>query len=252
MNMRKIYFLAFCFGLSTSLLAQEESRPDRAWLLGASLGANSAQGDWSEQFGTNYTIGAHVGRKFRSNFTLSLEWEYLFGSDIPNRNAALRNLLTDNGNLININGSYAQVNINQRGSFINLGMEKTFPWLSPNLNSGINLGLYGGYAWHWLNVDNVGNDSPQILDEYEKGYDRFGQGFQLRQSLGYVYLSESRLINFKLSLELTEIWSQDMRAYYYPIGQLNDDIQLNLLYSLKLKWYIPIYLGGKTEEYYYN
>lgn len=252
MNMLKKYILGLFLGLSVYGWGQETKEADRAWLFGASLGINNAQGDWSQQFGNSYTVGAHVGRKFQSNFTVSMEWDFLFGSDIPNRNGALNNLLTENGNLINLNGSYAQINVNQRGSFINLGVEKTTRMLSPNLNSGLNFGLYGGYAWHWLNVDNVGNDSPQVLDEYEKGYDRLSQGFQLRQSIGYIYLSESRLVNFKLSLELSEIWSRDMRAYYYPTGQLSDELQFNLLYSLKLKWYIPIYLGGKTQEYYYN
>lgn len=250
--MRKIYIACIVVFSLIGLKAQQAETPDRAWLFGASIGANSAQGDWSQQFGTNYTIGAHLGRKLKSNYTFTLEWDYLFGSDIPNRNGALNNLLTEDGNLINLNGSYAQVNINQRGTFVNFGLEKTVPWLSPNLNSGFNVGVFGGYAWHWLNVDNVGNDSPQVIDEYEKGYDRLGQGFQLRQSFGYIYLSESRLVNFKLSFELNQIWSQDMRAYYYPIGELSNETQFNLLYSLKLKWYIPIYLGGKTEEYYFN
>ncbi len=247
----KIYILLSVFSIPMILWGQEEEeKPDRAWLFGASIGMNDSQGDWAEQFANNFTVGAHVSRKYSSNWSIGLEWDFLFGGDIADRNGALRNVLTEDGNLININGSYGQVNINQRGSMIGFGVEKTIPWLSPNLNSGINLALYGGYTWHWLNVDNVGNDSPQIIDEYEKGYDRLSQGPHLRQSIGYIFLSENRLVNFKVSFELTEIWSRDMRAYYYPIGELSGDTQFNLLYSLKLKWYIPIYLGGKKQEYY--
>lgn len=249
----KNYLSAFLLlALPICSFAQEVDEPERMWLFGASLSANTSTEDWSQQFGNNFTVGAHISRKFNSNFAVCAEWDFLFGSDIPNRTAALGNLLTDDGNLININGSYAQVNINQRGSFASLGLEKTWPAFGSNPNSGISAGVYGGYTWHWLNVDNVGNDSPQIINDYEKGYDRLAQGPHLRQSIGYTYLSRSRLINFRVSFELTEIWSQDMRGYYYPTGVLSEDTQFNLLYSLKLKWYIPVYLGGKKQEYYYN
>ena len=250
--MKNLLLALIAFALPFQSSAQEIDKPDRMWLFGASASVNSSTGDWSEQFGNNFSVGAHISRKFQSNIALSAEWDFLFGSDIPDRTGALGNLLTNDGNLININGSYAQVNINQRGSFASFGIEKTWPIRSSNQNSGINAGLYGGYTWHWLNVDNVGNDSPQIINDYENGYDRFSQGPHLRQSIGYIYLSNSRLVNFKVSLELTEIWSQDMRGFYYPTGILSTDPQFNLLYSLKLKWYIPIYLGGKKQEYYYN
>lgn len=247
-----ILLLSALLILASPAFAQSEKEPDRIWLIGASLSANTVSGDWADRYRENYTVSAFTGRKFRSNWILSAEWSFLFGGDVENREAALKNVFTENGQLININGSYGTVNINQRATFFNLGLEKTIPVFGSNLNSGINLGLSGGYIWHWLNVDNVGNDSPQIIDDYEKGYDRWGQGFMLRESLGYVYMSPSRLINFKIAFEISQVWSTDQRKYYYPIGELNGQTQNNLLYSLKLNWYIPIYLGGKTEEYYYN
>lgn len=251
MKLRYIIILAIVL-CCKSLLSQETKEPSRIWLIGAGLSANSPGGDWTDRYRENYSVSAFVGRKFSNNYSLTAEWSYLFGGEVANREDALKNVFTPDGNLINISGSYAQVNINQRATYFNLGLEKTIPIFGSNPNSGLNLGLTGGYIWHWLNVDNVGNDSPQIIDEYEKGYDRFGQGFLLRESIGYVYLSPNRRINFKISLEISQIWSQDQRQYYYPIGELSDAIQSNFLYGIKLNWYIPIYLGGKTEEYYYN
>lgn len=237
---------------SVHLKAQEKATPDRAWLLGTNLAANSCSGDWSERYGFNYSVGVQLGRKWSSNFGISAEWGYLFGGEIPNRLTAIKNLTTSNGEMLNSSGSFAQVNINQRGTYFYLNAEQTFNQFGHNPNSGLNIGLGGGYFWHWLNVDNVGNDSPQLLDQYKLGYDRLGMGFSLKESIGYLHLSQNRLLNFKLCFELSQIWSQDQRAYYYPEGQLSDAIQMNFMYSLKLHWYIPIYLGGKTEEYYFN
>ncbi len=248
----RIYYILALFSLTFSLSAQQGKESDRAWLIGAGLSANTVSGDWVDRYRENYSVSAFVGRKFKSNYTLTAEWSYLFGGEVSDRQGALKNVFTPDGQLINISGSYGQVNINQRGTYFNLGIEKTIPLGRLNKNSGLNIGLTGGYMWHWLNVDNVGNDSPQIIDDYAKGYDRLGSGFLLRESLGFIYLSPSRLVNFKLSFEISQIWSQDLRKYYYPVGELSGEPQLNLLYGLKLNWYIPIYLGGKTEEYYYN
>ncbi len=251
MKLRLFPLIGLIFA-STLTSAQEKSEPSRAWLIGAGISTNSPGGEWTDRYTQNYSVSAFLGRKFSSNYTLTAEWSYLFGGDVTDREASLKNVFTPDGNLINISGSYAQVNINQRATYFNLGVEKTIPFFGSNPNSGLNLGLTGGYIWHWLNVDNVGNDSPQIIDEYEKGYDRFGQGFMLRESLGFIYMSPNRKVNFKISFEVSQVWSRDMRAYYYPLGALSDELQSNFLYGLKLNWYIPIYLGGKTEEYYYN
>ena len=247
------YFLLTLFLLSTLILSGQSQNPkqaDRMWLLGAQAGLNFPAGEWTDRYGQSFSNGANVGRKFRSNLILSLEGEYLFGGEVPDRQNALRNVFTDNGNLINTTGNYAVVNINQRGTHFHLSLEKLFPKTGPNLNSGLGLGLGAGYGFYWLNIDNVNNDSPQILDEYKKGYDRLSSGFSLKQNISYLYLSPNRMINFKLSFEVSEIWTQDLRKYYYPTGLLSSDPQLNFMYSLKLKWYIPIYLGGVKEEYY--
>jgi len=224
----------------------------RAWLIGFGLSSNVPTGPWTENFRENFSLSTSVGRKFSNNFIISGEWSYLFGGEVDNRNNILDNILTDNGQLLNGNGSYAQININQRGTYVNLQVEKLFFSPAKNENSGWSIGAGAGYAWHWLNIDNVGNDSPQLNEEYIAGYDRMSRGFTAVQSIGYLYLSRSKLINFKVSFEVNQIWSKDLRKYNYPTGFLSDEINLNLLYSFKFKWYLPIYLGGKTDEYYYN
>jgi len=253
MNMtKKIGFLLILVLVGGGLFAQDEQEADRAWIFGASLSTNFPSGPWTELYTTNYSIGAHVARKTANNFIYSLEWDYLSGGEIPNRAETFGSILTDNGNILNSSGSFATYNINQRGTSFSLGIEKILPYFQQNPNSGLSIGLFGGYTWHWLNIDNVGNDAAQILEPYSYGYDRMSAGFHLGESIGYMYLSPNRMINFRISFDMRQIWSSELRKYQYATGLLSDQQSLNLLYSLKLKWYIPIYLGGKKEEYYYN
>lgn len=246
------FFIALGLFSQPSAQAQTGVESKRAWLIGFGLSSNIPTGPWTESFRENFSLSTSVGRKFSNNYIISGELSYLFGGEVDNRNEILDNLLTNNSELLNGNGSYAQININQRGTYFNLQVEKLFFSPAKNENSGWSIGAGAGYAWHWLNIDNVGNDSPQLIDDYTAGYDRMSRGFTAVQSIGYLYLSGSKLINLKLSFEINQIWSQDLRKYNYPTGILNDEVNLNLLYSFKLKWYLPIYLGGKTDEYYYN
>tara|TARA_R110002050_G_scaffold11037_1_gene37559 strand:+ start:1218 stop:1979 length:762 start_codon:yes stop_codon:yes gene_type:complete len=246
------FFIAAGFLALPSAKAQTGFESKRAWLIGIGLSTNVPSGPWTDNFRENYSLSTSLGRKFANNIIISGEWSYLFGGEVDNRSDFLKAITTSNGQLLNGNGSYAQININQRGTYFNLQVEKLFFSPEKNQNSGWSLGAGAGYAWHWLNIDNVGNDSPQLIDDYVAGYDRMSRGFLATQSIGYMYLSNSKLINLKLSFEVNEIWSQDVRKYHYPTGEISNETNLNLLYSLKLKWYLPIYLGGKTEEYYYN
>ncbi len=245
-------FIAFILLHSAQVQAQTGVESKRAWLIGFGLSSNIPSGPWTENFRENFSLSTSVGRKFDNNLIISGELNYLFGGEVESRNDILENITTSNGQLLNGNGSYAQININQRGTYFNLQAEKLFFSPANNENSGWSVAAGAGYAWHWLNIDNVGNDSPQLNEEYIRGYDRLSRGFTAMQSIGYLYLSKSKLVNFKVSFELNQIWSQDLRKYNYPTGLLSNESQLNLLYSLKLKWYLPIYLGGKTDEYYYN
>jgi hypothetical protein len=253
MKIKLLYFLiAFIWFYSPSAQGQTGVESKRAWLIGFGLSSNIPSGSWTENFRENFSLSTSVGRKFDNNIIISGELNYLFGGEVNSRNEILENIITSNGQLLNGNGSYAQININQRGTYFNIQAEKLFFSPAKNENSGWSIGAGAGYAWHWLNIDNVGNDSPQLNEEYIAGYDRMSRGFTAVQSIGYLYLSRSKLINFKVSFEVNQIWSKDLRKYNYPTGLLNDETNLNLLYSLKLKWYLPIYLGGKTDEYYYN
>lgn len=244
--------LSLCLGGNTFLKAQTDVESGRAWIVGTGFSFNSTSGPWSDRFDNNYSVGLSLGRKTAENWIFQVEGNFLFGGEVPNREAALGNVFTENSQVLNLNGSYAQVNINQRGTYFGVGVEKILPFLDLNQNSGFSVSAQGGLIWHWLNIDNVGADVPQINQEWEKGYDRMQRGTYLSESIGWRYHSTNRRINFKLSLVATQLYTRDLRTYHYPTGLLNQEPEWNQLYSLKLQWFLPIYLGGRKEQYYYN
>lgn len=247
------YFLIILTSLSSlSAFAQTKFSAGRAIMVGVSGSIQEPGGDWTKHFSTSSGVGLEAGWKSGGNYLLSLEGVYGFGGAIKNREAVIGHLTTQNGNLINLNGNFATLTLYQRSVYTNFNLEKVFNFWRPNRNSGPIFGIGAGYLWHWIRIDNAGNDSPQINDNYEHGYDQLGQGPLTKQSIGYLYLSPNRKVNFKLSFEFMQAFTQNVRAYHYGEGYASDKTQLNLNYGFKITWYLPIYQGGKTQEYYTN
>lgn len=221
-------------------------------MIGASTALQIPGGAWAERFNSGMTIGTEQAYKWANGFWVGLEWMYGFGGEVQDRAAVLGPSLTANGNVLNDAGANATVNLYQRSTYLQLNLEKVLPYWQVSPNSGPVLGVGGGYLWHWIRVDNPGNNVPQLHGEYRRGVDELSEGWLLRQSLGYLYLSPNRRVNFKVSLEYAQIWTANQRGYLYALGPQSTDPRYSSLWSLKLNWYIPIYRGGKTEEYYFN
>jgi hypothetical protein len=243
-------FIAIIF--SAQSLAQKKDAPPRIVLMGAQGVYQTASGDWSNRFNDNFGIGAEFGCKFSNGFILSLSGIYAFGGVVTNPAEVVAPLLTNNDQILNSTGGYAIFTIYSRATYSFLNVERVMGFWKANQNSGPTLSLGGGYLWHWINIDNAGNDVAALENDFDKGYDNLSHGYAGRASLGYLYLSKSRLINFKLSFEIISAYTRNVRGFNYATGPVSDGLQNNLLYGLKLNWYIPIYRGGKTEEYYFD
>jgi hypothetical protein len=240
-----ILFLGFKFSL-----AQYAEKPPRIFLMGAQAVYQNASGPFTSQFNDNFGIGIQVGYKFSKPWVISASGNYLFGGLVNNAQAVLSPMLTQNNQVLNSTGGFARISVYTRGAYGFLNVERLLNWGQVNANSGPIIGAGGGYLWHWIRVDNAGNDVAALQGQYAKGYDNLSHGPAFKASLGYLYLSTSRLINFKLSFEVISSYTQNVRQYDYATGPVSNAVQNNLLYGLKLNWYIPIYRGAKTEEYY--
>ncbi len=233
---------------SKNLHAQLNSiRP--AWLVTVNVAFQNSYGEISNRFGYNLSAGAGFGYKTDKNWIYTFEGNFMFGSKVKPYRNILTELIGEQERIFNQAGNYAQLNLLQRGVNFYGSVEKIIPVIQVNKNSGPILGVGTGYLAHWISFNNVGNDAPQVLDEYEKGYDRLSGGFSLKESLGYLYLSKLEGINFKVSFDLIQAFTTNYRGFNYDTGKADTKTNIDTFYSIRLNWYLPIYKKAQSNYY---
>lgn len=208
-------------------------------------------GDIADQYGDNSTIGAGMMYKSKKNILLSLDVNFIFGSNIKNADSILKFVLTDAGFIIDGNGVYALYSMYERGYSINFRIGKVFNLLAANPNSGVFFMGGIGYLTHRLNIDVQHETAPQITGDYAKGYDRLTAGFTLNEFIGYYYMGKSRMLNFYAGFEFYQAFTKSQRDYIFDLMKKDDSNHLDLFYGIKVGWMIPIY-DRAPDKYYYN
>lgn len=244
----------FVLLFSLSLVAQRPRKAPEgpAWLIMPSFGLQYAGGDMADKFGQSYAAGLGIGYKTSKNWQFAFQGQFMFGTDVKNTAQILQPVLTQSGYIFNQGGEYAIFAIDQRGAYGTIDFSKTIPnFFAANRNSGFNLSLGAGYLAHWIRINNVGDDAPQILDDYKDGYDQLSGGFLLKQSVGYQFMSVSRRVNFRLSFEVMEAFTTNYRKYNYSTGQAVSGKMLDMVYGFRLEWILPIY-NQPSNEYFYD
>ncbi len=253
--MRSIIILTIvCFLFFPVTHAQEnKDKGQPAYLIEISAGTQMPGGDMEERFGINYNIGVGCSYKTSSNFAFGVDGSFLFGNEVKNSAQILLPLLTGNGSILNSAGNFANVSVAQRGISYGGKLGKVFNFIGVNANSGLSLYIGGGYMWHWVENINPGNDVAQLVDEeFSKGYDLLTAGPYIKQSIGYTYLSSQRRINFDISFDFMQAFTQNLRGYSYGTGTTENDTRTDLLYGITLRWYLPIYQDKGGQTYYFD
>jgi hypothetical protein len=209
-------------------------------------------GDMADRFGPNSVIGGGFQYKTRTNWIVGANFDFIFGNTLEDADSLMYNLTTENGFIIDMAGNIADVSLYQRGYTITAKVGKVIPVLSPNPNSGIYISLSTGYLQHKIRIEVQNNNVPQLNDDYKKGYDRLTGGFTLSQFVGYMYLSDSRLLNFFGGFEFTQAWTSPRRDVYFDTMEPDPkQNRLDLLNGFKIGWIIPIFQREPEKFYYY-
>jgi hypothetical protein len=209
-------------------------------------------GDLTERFGNNSSIGGGFMLKTRLNWMFGAEFNFLFGNDVKIADQIMGNLKTEDGVIINMAGNFTSYSIYERGFYISGRIGKLIPILSPNPNSGITLFGSLGYLQHKIRIEVPENTAPQLNDDYKRGYDRLAGGFGMSEFIGYTYLSNSKLFNFFFGFEINQAWTKPLRDVNFDTGE-PDPIQkrFDLLYGIKAGWIIPLFERKPAKYYYY-
>jgi len=208
-------------------------------------------GDMADRFGPNSNIGGSFMHKFKNNLYYEVNSNFLFGSVLKNDALTIFDSITEShGKIINENGEYAKVVTSERGFFAGGRIGYIIPVWKNNPNSGIMVSAGGGLLQHKIRIDNDGNNTPQILDEYKKGYDKLTNGFATTEFVGVVYYGKQMLVNFYAGVELYQGFTQSRRSYDFNLMGPDLRKRSDNLYSIKVGWIIPIYKRLPDPFYY--
>lgn len=250
---KKILSFSFLLCLVLPLSAQVNIRDSSIFttMIYATYGYQFPGGDLAQQFGSNSAIGGGLMLKTRSNWLIGAEANYLFGQSVKGSDSLLSNISTSLGFIIDANGYYADIVYYERGYSFFARFGKVIPLLAPNPNSGFTLVAGVGYLENKIRIHNPGNTAPQLLGDYKKGYDRLNGGIALTGSLGYMYLSNSRLLNFSLAFEFMQAWTKPYRDRDFETGKKDTRQLSSQFYTIRACWIIPLYRRTPKEFYYY-
>ncbi len=236
---------------SLSVKAQIQDTSINIWQCEINYSFQIPGGDMADRFGPSSTIGLGLNYKFKSNWTLGFEANYLFGTYLKDSSAYLSALMTESGQIINRFGEYGNVIMSERGFYTGVKVGRVFPIGKPNPNSGIVFNVGAGLLQHHIRIENKDNNTPPVLDDYKKGYDRLTNGLSLREFIGYQYLDNKNTFNFYIGLEFYQAWTMNRRDFNFDTMECDDTERNDYLFGIRAGWILPIYQKEPNKYYYY-
>lgn len=223
--------------------------------------------DTRTDYGFTNTIGGSFIQKTQGNWLFTANGNFIFGNQIKGSRIDLlgESITTIYGEVIGGGGLPTSLAFFERGLHFQAEVGKLFP-LAPNPNSGIFVQVGAGYLWNRLRIEyqiEAQNPPQPLLDDYQYGYDKMRGGFALHGEAGYLILSNTRVYNLSVSLEVTyartkPLRDYDFRVFYDEDGEphlmgYNDKSQRfnDLYYGIRVGWMIPVYQRQPDEYYYY-
>ncbi len=256
--MKHLFSILFVL-ISVLVFAQQKKKDDTSVkdtalatpLFRVSYAAQIPVGDFANRVGFTNNIGASMAYKTRSNWIFSIGGYYMFGNNVVGKDSLLANLLNSNNIIIGVNGEQAFVEISQQGYMLNFQVGKIFPWLSPNPNSGFLFTVGGGFMEHWIRYNAEGDNVPQLVGDYHKGYDRLANGIILQEFIGYHFQGNTKLLNFYGGFEFTQGFTGNRRSYDIPTMSVKDEKYNDFLFGFRVGWMMPFYKRNQDKYYYY-
>ena len=248
-----IFTLLFIqFGFSQKKTSEKPDIKRNVIGISATYAYQIPTGDLANRFGANSNIGASVWFKHKTNWIIGAEFTYMFGQNMKEEAYSIfNNIKTAEGNITDKYGQASVVLLSERGFYAGIKLGRVISISKRNLNSGILLTFGLGILQHKIDIQNDGNVTPQIIGDYEKGYDKLTNGLALQQFVGYMYVGKSRLANFYVGMEFTQAFTQSRRDFDFALMKKDDTKRLDLLNSIRVGWVIPFY-KREAKNFYYN
>lgn len=219
-------------------------------LIETSISFQKPGGDLANRFGNNISINFGAHYKTKKNYTFGFQIQNLSGGNIKGEDDLLGDIETEFGP-IDGGGNISEILFFERGMNTSLQFGKVFNLIGPNPNSGIWLQFGAGYFWNKIKIENTDNRAIILTEEFIKGYDKLSEGISINQSIGYLHLSDKKLLNFSIAFEVMEAFTSNKRKYSYKDMSVIDENYIDILYGLRFSWILPLYKKSETKYHYY-
>ncbi len=230
----------------------QSTAPDSAtslWMFHGNFGLHLPGGDLDERFGNNLLAGAGFLYKTDRNWFWGVEADFLFGTDVK-EDDLFRDLETETGFMIDASGMYADVFLSERGFRLGPKLGRLIPLQKSKPDAGLMIIISPGLLQHKIRIDDRNNATPQVDDDYIRGYDRLSNGFAMQEFIGYFHTGEYRLTSFFAGLEFNQAWTRSRRDWDFDRMGKDNKKRFDMLSGIKFGWVIQL-SGGKPKEYYY-
>ena len=271
--MRRIFIITISLLLlSGPVFSQNKTRnikkePVSTMMFGATYAALLPGFDTRADFGFSNTIGGSVIYKTDQNWLFTANGYLIFGDQLKKSRTDIfgESITTANGEIIGGGGLFSSMALFQRGMLLQAEVGKLFPF-KPNPNSGFFAQAGLGYLMNRIKIEyqvEAQNDPYCLINDYQYGYDQMRGGAALHLETGYLLMSDSKIYNFSVALELTyartkPLRDYDFRVFYddngepYTMGYTDKNKRFNdFYYGIRISWLFPTY-QRQPEAYYYN
>ena len=249
-----ILFLAFISPFITKAQKDIKKECISIAMFGATYSYQFPGADTKTLYGNNSTIGASFQYKTDNNWLWEANGNFIFGDKInASREDILGIILDNNGELITGDGIYGSYVLFQRGYNIQAKVGKLFNVCAPNPNSGFFVKGGLGYLLNRVRIEfsSTASPPPNLANDYLYGYDRMRGGFAYSGEIGYLFLSNSRVFNFSISLEFNQAHTKPMRQWDFNLMGPDNNTYIDRYYGIRFEIYIPTYKRMPDEFYYY-
>ena len=218
-------------------------------LAKAGMGYDIPMADLAERFGGNLNFHMGFERLSASNWIISTDFTYRFGSDV--KEDVLAGFRLPTGQFLATDGLPADAFLRSRGASLKLSIGKVIGLHAKSPQSGIRIDIGGGIMSHYIRVQDENQAIDQVFDIYKDVYDRLTRGFAITEYIGYQYLSTDGFLNFNIGFEFNQAFTSGVRSVDFTTGELSPTGRKDFLSGMKLTWLIPLYSDSKGEQIYY-
>ncbi len=216
--------------------------------IGVGHGYGISMADLGDRFGNSWqTTGGVYYHNFDKNYIIGIEGSGFYGNIV--HEDILANLRNSESPLLGINQTVSDVKLRERGFSGYATVEKIITFGQDGFSSsGLKIGAGLGFMSHYIRIQDDTVNNAYFQGDYVQGYNRYSFGPAAKQFIGYHLANQAFNYGLSIGVEIEEGFTSSRRAIDFATGVPIDDSRLDILTTLKAKFYLNIGTYGNTES----